>query len=85
MYYSVDGMVPSNKWEVVKNLEVYFAPLAVNINQEFHDFMKEFFFDNDSIDANKSSLDDKKARESLKAKVSFPQNRCSKIRNCSTK
>ena len=69
VYYYVDGLVPTNKWEVVKNLEIYFAPLVISINQEFHDFMKEFFFHGEGQDSNTNKAAEKKAKESMKTKV----------------
>lgn len=84
VYYTVDGMTPSNKWDVVKNLEIYFAPLAVSINQEFHDFMKEFFF-RDETEGCKAVAGDKKASETIKAKVILTYLRCLRILNYSTK
>jgi hypothetical protein len=68
VYYYVDGIHHTNKWEVVKNLEIYFSPLIININQDFHDFMKAFFLKSQSDDptGHKSTAN---TIEQMKAKV----------------
>lgn len=68
VYYYVDGIAQNNKWEVVKNLEIYFAPLVISINQEFHDFMKEFFLQSQGDQASgQKAIADSAAQ--MKAKV----------------
>jgi len=43
-YFYVDGQMPVNKWLVVKNFEIYVAPIIIKLSQDVYTFMTEFFF-----------------------------------------
>lgn len=69
VYYYVDGMVPTNSWEIVKNFEIFFAPLAINITQNFYDFMIEFFISKESDSSGQNTFIQKNLMETMKSQV----------------
>lgn len=71
VYFYVEGINPTNKWEVVKTFELFFAPLAINITQHLYDFMIEFFISKESGKSNQNSFVEKDFMESMRAKVGF--------------
>ena len=69
VYYYVDGISPNNKWEIVRNFEIFFAPMTINITQDLYEFMIEFFISKESDRSGKDSFIEKNFMEKMKAQV----------------
>ena len=55
--------------EIVKNFEIFFAPLAINITQNFYDFMIEFFISKESDSNGQNNFIQKNLMETMKSQV----------------
>lgn len=69
VYYYVEGISHTNKWEIVKNFEIFFAPMAINITQNFYDFMIEFFIAKESDKSGMNTFIQKDVMETIKLQV----------------
>ena len=71
VYYYVEGISHVNKWEIVKNFEIFFAPMAINLTQNLYDFMIEFFYTNEADKGGKNTFVRKDEMETIKLQVKF--------------
>ncbi len=59
---------------VVRNFEIYFAPIIIRLSQDIYKFMMEFFFRKDNDKDNQAELIDLRTRTSISEKVCIHSN-----------
>ena len=76
VYYYVEGRSPQNKWKVVRNFEVYMAPIIIRLSQDVYSFITDFFFTKQSDGEGQSTEKEKKKDSNLHGTVGLYDSRC---------